>query len=103
VSEEPELSISEKNGRKITITGIGVALGLVANLVYGGMQWQHSHDVEANHEDRITKLEGMKADATAVAVVEQNSQIAKLIEVVQTDHDSIVALKAMFESESQKR
>jgi hypothetical protein len=122
VTEEDQISISAKNGRKLTITGIGVLMAIILQVITGAMQWQHSKDVEQGHDDRIvrleaevndmelnghpdherriSKLEGMKADATAAAVVQQNQQIEKLIVAVQTDHDSIITLKAIFESQT---
>lgn len=123
-TEHEQIEVSKKNSTKITLTGIGVLVSIVVQIAYGAMQWQHVHDIEQQHDDRIakleiqtddmeknghpdherriSKLEGMKADATAAAVAQQNTQIDKLITAVQTDHDSIITLKAIFESQSKQ-
>lgn len=102
MEEESQLEISKRNGRRILSIGSALILALVGNIFYGGMKWQHVQDVMENYELRLTRLEGMKADATAAAVVLQNNQIDKLFTIVQTDHDSVVQLKTIVEQQAKR-
>lgn len=117
-------TVSEQNGRKLTLTSILAIVNLLLLLIGGAMAWQHSRDqasvvetrllsLETNvktmaefghpdHERRITKLELIKADATALVVTNLANQIDKLADVVRTDHDSVVTLKTMVD-EARKR
>ena len=48
-------------------------------------------------ERRVTSIESIKADQTAVAVAEQSNQIRELTQIVRTDHDALIRLAVSLE------